>query len=202
MLMMGFIDPIEFVGVLQEHVHVDPSTAQKIATDVNQEILLPIRDRLESSTEEAEMPEEQKGSSAADMPPMTEKSVVMPSAKGVSVAAAIINPAPTVTMLATTTAPQSGVSKGTLTSPGDAVPLDMQIEPPMHEADIMLTEPTISLPKKVEPAVPQSGVSKDTLTSPSDAGPLPAASTSPTEGKVETLLPPIYKADPYREPID
>ena len=184
LLMMGFTEPIEFAGALQENVHVTADQAQKIAADINQEILLPIRDRLENNTTPAEAPsvitDPPAMSAAPAAPHAPEKSVVMPS----SVAAASKAPAP-----APSPIPQA--------APAAVAPLSNQIAP-AHEADIMLSQPTISMPKKVETT---PSISSGQAATPVSVAPAPA--TPAAAAKVEPPKPaPIYKADPYREPIE
>jgi|GEM_PF-3403182 hypothetical protein len=107
-----------------------------------------------------------------------------------------------------TTAPEKSViMPSAVAAPAPApLPTDMQIEPPiapapvkattpppqMHEADVMLSEPTVSLP---------TNPSNSPATSLSN--PPKKVETAPTPTKVEAPKPPAsYKADPYREPIE
>ena len=105
-------------------------------------------------------------------PSTPEKSVVMPS----SVAS---TPQPTLTSAA-----QAPLATDMQINAPVAKP---EITAPLHEADVMLSEPTISIPKKVDAPAPT-----------------PVAPTVPNvTAKVEPPKPaPIYKADPYREPIE
>lgn len=209
LLMMGFTEPIEFAGALQEHVHMDAASAQKIASEVNQEILLPIRERMENGTSNVEPPKTISNPSAVNNPPlMPEKSVVMPS----SVAAAtkpvvsIQTPAPTTAPLSNqVTAPMANLeinapaaSTNTPSAPANNTPTPVvkPVAAPMHEADVILNEPTVSMAPKAEVTTTPSATSAPATT--------PTAPIVPNiTTKVEPPKPaPIYKADPYREPIE
>ena len=111
------------------------------------------------------------------MKQVDEKSVVMPSA----MAAAKIEPAPTApaAVLSTDMQINAPVSTAPTAAPIAAPAPSM----PTPEVDVMFNEPTVSMAPKVEPV------------------PAPAVPNITT--KVEPPKPaPIYKADPYREPIE
>jgi hypothetical protein len=173
LVMIGLANPTDFVENLTAHVSLEKSVADKVAADVSDQIFLPIREAMKKF-----MDEEDKGKQGP--------SVVMPSA---------VN--------AATTAPLAGQARAT-SAPVPPTPVPKPPAPPsaalagqaasapavkpveIHAADLMLSEPTISLPPKPPaPPVPVAPVVPPP--------PTPAA-------KVETPKPPPYKADPYREP--
>jgi hypothetical protein len=174
--MIGISQMQELPQNISDTLGVDMTKSNGIVADIN----LLLLDKIRSSMKKSD----------------AEKSVIMPSAMAVSAAA----PTPT------STAPVAPAPVTTPVVPTPAAtPLstDMQIEPPeapapakatppapqMHEADVMLSEPTVSLPKKIE-------------TTPTPM-PVVAPTATPTAAKVEAPQPaPSYKADPYREPIE
>ncbi len=189
-LMMGFTEPIEFPGHLQENLNISAEVAQKLAIDINENILLPIRDRMENNTTEVETPTNITNPPAVSTPPIAPvKSVVMPSS--IAAQAALSKPSlvmPEQTLASTDTQINAPQAQDALAAP-TTVP---NITPQPHEADVVLTEPTISMPKKVEQPVAPA-------TTPAAAAPTVPNITAKVE---PPKAPPVYKADPYREPIE
>jgi hypothetical protein len=161
--MIGISQMQELPQNISDTLGVDMTKSNGIVADINLLLLDKIRTSMKKND--------------------TEKSVIMPSAMAASATA----PAPTPT---TQVEPTPAAA-----SP---LPTDMQIEPPipptptlakvvtpvpqMPEADVMLSEPTVSLP-----------------TNPSNL-PKKIENAASTPTKIET--PSTYKADPYREPIE
>jgi hypothetical protein len=184
LLMMGFTDPIEFVGELQKSLGVAADVALKIATDTNEQILLPIRDKVENATSNSTpVTPIATSAPAVTASPVPEKSVVMPSAAKVTAPSA---PAPSTPATPPTPAPTISL--------GSAMPV---VEKPtglpvMQHVDDMLNRPTVSI------APTAAG------TTPAPTTPAAPVAPSPTEIKKSDAPapPPIYKTDPYHEPID
>jgi hypothetical protein len=177
-VLLGFTDMPDYAPILMKGLEIDQVKADAIVQDMNELLFNKIRDAMKITYEQNVVAPVVVG----------EKSVMMPSAVAaasvapVMPAAATINPAPTVTTPAATIPPAAPLST------------DMQIEPPLHETDIMLTEATVSLP-----AVSLSNPPKKVETPSTSSG---QAAASPITPKVETPPAPLYKADPYREPIE
>ena len=189
MLMMGFTDPIEFVGELQKSLGLTADIALKIATDTNEQILLPIRERMEHPSESAPIatPSNPPAMNAAStsMSAVEGKSVVMPSAAKVPepvatpASAPVVEPAvPATPVPAMQTIPSM---------PAIVKPVGLPMVP---HVDAMFDAPTVSIAPK--PAAPAASVAPAT--------PTPA----PVDIKKSDAPapPPIYKTDPYHEPID
>lgn len=194
-VMLGFSDPADFVAHLTANLHLDVKKAEEIANDVGQKIMFPIRDSMRKFMEEEAKKE--TGQTAKDVPAITqslpeiptkETSVVMPSA-----AKAEITPPPKATpALAVTASPPKPAAPAPATpAPAAAAPPSKQLE--MHAADLMLSEPTVSLaPKPAAPAAPAQPAAPPNV----PTAPVPTAPAA----KVEAPKPAPYKADPYREP--
>ena len=169
LLMMGFTDPDDFVDALTNELHLEQVKALGISNDIGQDILLPIRESLKQTDMTL----------TQTQPSPVEKSVVMPS-KAAAMAlgrttgetaqpASPKAPAPQQTAQPQAQITASGGAPQNAVVPVSADPSRQGIA----EADVMLTQPTISTPKP--PAPPQA---------PQSAPPKPAP----------------YKTDPYREP--
>ncbi len=187
LLMMGFTDPIEFVGELQRTLGVNSEVALKIATDTNEQILLPIRERMENATSDfAPAASPATSAPAVNTPPMSEKSVVMPSAAKAPVPT-VTPPAPSATPLTATNTPAPAAASAML-----AVVKPAGL-PVMPHVDAMLSAPTVSIAPNAADAV--------TPAAPSTPQPV---TPTPTDVKKSDApaTPPIYKTDPYHEPID
>lgn len=178
MLMMGFTDPIEFVGEIQKTLGVTAEVALKIATDTNEQILLPIRDRMENTTSDSvSVKAAPTNPPAVTASAMAEKSVVMPSAAKA--------PVPTVTTPATPAAAPAPLV------PELIKPVGM---PMMQHVDAMLSQPTVSIaPKPAMQTVPASAPATPVSTAPAPVDIKKSDAPAP---------PPIYKTDPYHEPVD
>ncbi|HUD02865.1 MAG TPA: hypothetical protein VMR46_02485 [Candidatus Paceibacterota bacterium] len=161
--MIGISQMQELPQNISDTLEVDMTKSNALVADIN----LLLLDKIRSSMKKND----------------ADKSVIMPSAMAASASATA--PTPPATSAPVPTAPVAP------TPTAAPLPTDMQIDPPatqptpapakvvapapqMPEADVMLSEPTVSLPKKVESA--------------------------PTPTKIE--VPTTYKADPYREPIE
>ena len=196
-VLLGFTDMKDYAPILVKGLEIDQQKATAVAQDIDQMLFSKIRGAMKTTYEQATAVPAPAVSQPAAMkapPPVAAKSVVMPS----SVARPAIDgiTAPVKTPLATApvmpAAPKAAVAPASSMPKAPAAPLstDMQINAP-HEADVMFTQPTVSLPKKVETPVAAAAPK----TSPAPATPAAAQATPPAPA-------PTYKADPYREPIE
>jgi hypothetical protein len=167
-VMAGFLDTKEYPKALMESLDVDEVKANTIAKAVDDMLFDKIRDAMKKAYAEATATPTIPSSNppAMDMAPaIPGKSVVMPSAMVASAA----TPTPVTPAVPLSTDMQ-------IDAPAGSVPAQTAAPvPQMPEADVMLREPTVSLPSVATPSVP--------------------ATT-----KIEPA--PTYKADPYREPIE
>lgn len=180
MVMLGFTEPGAFADQIGVEVKVSPEEADVIAAEISNALLVPIRESMQKFMDErvlqAQLTRADKLTGASDTPPPAEKpSVVMPSSMS-------MQPAPMPKPVAPAPVPAPAPM------PKPAVD--------MHAADVMLSQPTVSLPKP--PAPPA-------------AAPRPIAPTVPVPASTPKVeIPPstssgqanpsTYKADPYREP--
>jgi len=214
LLMMGFTDPIEFIGEIKNTLSVDAETAQAVAIDVNHQILLPIREKMENGQpfEAPKAPSVPPAiantpvAPAASAPMAGEKSVVMPSAAKATMPIADIKPlsSPASTMLMSTPATTPGqipkpISAPPLTTstpgkPSAIAPIVTTVAPTTPTApkvDVMLTQPTVS-------AVSKSAAAP---TAPATT-PAPQPVVPPNPPSTPPPPPTEHAVDPYREPID
>ncbi|HVV38794.1 MAG TPA: hypothetical protein VHD31_00515 [Candidatus Paceibacterota bacterium] len=136
MLMLGFTDANNFPSNLVNEVGISKEEADKIAGEVNSQILLSIRESMKT------------GPAASTTVSTPEKSVVMPSA-------ATAAPKPTVSPPSISSTPAASASS----TPTPAVPKPtMPVKPPeMHPAEVMLTEKTVQVaPPPVQPPKPEA----------------------------------------------
>jgi hypothetical protein len=204
---MGISDASELSDQLMKQLSISKMDADAIVNDINTTVFMPIQESMKKSDT---------------------KSVVMPSTIAAAQAAASVAPTPApIVSTPTPTAPiastdmqinapekQDAIAAPAVAMPSATTPTPVvntpaavapaptatptavpNIVPSSHEVDIQLSEPTVSMPKKDEaPVVP-------TTTTPSASSGQAAVPNITT--KVEPpKAPPIYKADPYREPIE
>ncbi|MDB5225653.1 MAG: seg [Candidatus Adlerbacteria bacterium] len=174
LIMLGFAEPKEFVDQLVATLLVTPAQADAIASDVADDIFMPIRESMKAWAEKKRGGEELPASApaAVSVPqpePASTPQVVMPSA-----AKPVLEPA-------APEAPVEVVAVAPLLTPISVGPKPAVV-PDLMAAEVMLSEKKVSTP--IAPSSPSPAVA-------------PAASpaTDPT-------LPQNYKADPYREPVE
>ena len=144
LLMLGLTHPDDFVSILTERLGVDAAAAEKVAQDIGREIVLPIREQMKKDVAAEE------AASAAQQPAPADKniSVVMPSKAAAPVPAVTTPP---VNLPAPAPAPAAAPALATPVQPAPAPAA------PMHPADVMMTEPTISVaPKPAAQPAPKS----------------------------------------------
>lgn len=167
-VMLGFTDTADYEQIIAEKLNVDAKKAAEIVKDINDMLFVKIRNSLKIPLATA-----------------AAKSVVMPSSLAEATAATPVVTTPAAVPPAPATSKTPGAAPTMPTAP-----LSNQISTPLDNTDIMLSEPTVSLPKKVE--MPPSLTTKVEATSPAS----PGGQTKPPSPA------PAYKADPYREPIE
>ncbi len=172
-VMLGFMQTSEFSESLQTTLSIEKEKADAIAKDISDLLFTKIRDAMKALYETSKNKAEQ-------VPDQPKKSVVMPSAT---------SPAPTppaVPKIAPVTPPKPVTSVPAPVPAATAAPK----VPEIHAADLMLSEPTMSMPPKAAPTIPAPA---------SPTPPKPAAPTTPA-APVTPSKPAPYKQDPYREP--
>lgn len=183
-VMTGYTAPRDFVQSLMDNLEVDKIKAEAIAKDVNELLFSKIRESMKQVSGQAPttLPTSNPPAMSAPAAVTGEKSVVMPSTIAKSAPAAV-TPAPVIPPPAPAPAPTVPFI------PAKPKPAEL---PAMTHIDAMLSQPTVSVAPKVEapalvaPAAPVANTPK-----PAEAA------------KVEPPKPgPIYKTDPYLEPID
>jgi hypothetical protein len=160
-----------------------------VIQDINDLLLTPIRESMKKVYEENAVSTEKMASQTA---PVKETSVVMPSAVRVPVTPAS-SPLAGQAKPALTPIPPTLATPTQATAPKPPPTPAPAIKPvEIHAADLMLSEPTVSMaPKQVLSAPAPASASSPV--SPASSPPAPAT-------KVEVPKPAPYKADPYREP--
>ncbi len=171
LVMMGLAAPADFPQEIVKQLSVSQADAEAIAGEVSDKIFLPIREAMKKFTEQPEL----------------EKSVVMPSAA----ASAPIPPAPKpIEQIVPAAKPITTPAAPALTVPSTPAPASLPAPakvPEIHAADMMLSQPTISLPKPAAPAT--------------TAAPLPPQPKAPASSPATPVVKDAaYKQDPYREP--
>ena len=186
-VILGFTEPNDFPKMLSDSIQVDVSKANDIAKDVSDMLFKKIRDSMKKTywKENAEVPPV----SPTPMPspaPMRDISVVMPSKLSTgSPAPEPTRPKITVSAAPSAPSPTAPAKPAVPNSPpAPKTPPPQPPVPPMHAPEVMLSEPTVSIPQK--PA------------NPPPIAPQSAAPTAPP--KAEPPKPGTYKTDPYREP--
>lgn len=163
-VLIGFENTKDFTANIERGLGIDKTKANAITQDVNDLLFLKIRESMKKISS------------------MEEKSVMMPSATNSSAVQIPLNTAPAQTTSMTAPIPPK------LATPPAPMPPAKPAE--LHAADLMLSEPTVSMaPKPAAPVVP-----------PAPAVSAPISAPPPTAAKVEPPKPAPYKADPYREP--
>lgn len=178
-VMLGFTSSKDYPEALMETLGVDRMKADAIAQDINDMLFVKIRDAMKKASANGD-----NSASAPQNPPAAEKSVVMPSA----VKAAPPTPPAQSPVAKVESVPLPVVLASTpQTKPVTPAPAPAQAPmtpPAIPKVDVMLSQPTVSLPNpSVPPAAPTT------------------AQPTPPPAKTEAPKPvPPYKADPYREP--
>ncbi len=172
LLMLGFTEPQDFASNVVSEVSVSKEEADKMAAEINTQVMLSIRESLKNGPPSAP---------AAPNPPATNigKSVVMPSS---------VSSAPKPAMPSQVNTPSMSVPVSTMPIapvPAPAKPILPTKPPEMHPADVMLTQKTVQVaPPAQNPAPTAPGATASQAQMPKPDAPKPAT----------------YKADPYREP--
>ena len=188
-VMLGFTQTVDFPKAVAQSLKVDAVQAEAIAKDIDETLFVKIREAMKHSDQKT-APATQSISNplATSVRAPEEKSVVMPSAAKAPV------PVVTTPTLAQPAAPAATISAPTATP---AVPeIIKPVGLPMIEhVDTMLSQPTVSIaPKPTMQTVPASAPAVPAATTPT---PVVDVKKSDTPAP-----PPIYKTDPYHEPID
>lgn len=187
LVMLGINSPEDFISGLVEEVRVSKEEAEKIAADVNAQILAPIRESLKRAyTALGEAPAQQTP------PAASQKSVVMPSSLAAKPPAAQTMPTPSAPAPAPSAPPMPPKPAAAMPTPPvppappspltSAMPKPPIKAPDLHPAEVMLKEKTLQMPATPPPMPPA-----------------PGAAAAP---KPEAPKPQPYAADPYREPIE
>jgi len=179
-VMLGFTEPHDFVSMLVEKLVIDNEKATAIAKYIDEMLFSKIRNSMKQADTHitsTPVPSNPPAISAPLVPvgnKTDEKSVVMPSAAKA--------PVPAVSQPAAPTIPLADAPTPPMIKPAGL--------PAMPHVDAMLSQPTVSIAPKPDVA--------------SATPPTPAAAPVSAEIKKSDTPtpPPIYKTDPYHEPID
>jgi hypothetical protein len=175
-VMLGFTEMKDFPKKISKNIDVDETKSIAIAKDVDEILFSKIRGQMKTND------------AVPTQPAVEGKSVVMPSASKM----ADVKPASAPTTPPTPVAPSA--PPVTPAAPKPTTPTNLpSIE--MNKAEVMLTQPTVSIAPK-NPAS-SSEVLASSKTVPPAA---PVASQDPTKTSATPPPPPVYKTDPYREP--
>ncbi|MDE1924999.1 MAG: hypothetical protein KGH79_02360 [Patescibacteria group bacterium] len=189
-IMTGLSDPKTFVSNIKESLEIDETKANALAKDVNEQLFDKIRESMKKVYEQNTTP----AAEAPKNPPAmsVEKSVVMPSAaKTPADVPAVTAPTPA----PAAPAPASAQPKP-IVPPAPALTPTPVAAPAIPKADVMLSQPTVSLPAGQSPL---GGAQSKVPAQP--AQPAQSAIKNAEPPKADAPKPaPIYKADPYREP--
>ncbi len=172
-VMIGLTEPSEFVQELVDALSVEQPKAEAIAQDINNELFIKIRESLKK---------------VGSTPPPTAAPIATPA----SVAAST----PAVNKIPVRVIPQTPIAAPTVpaTAPTPA-------PKPVAPAPISVTPTTIPptpMPAApVAPKAPSMPAVETALTQPTVAVPPPAPA-----GQAPGAPKPIYKSDPYREPVE
>ena len=187
-VMLGFTETAQFPQAIAQSLKLDTTQATAIAKDINDTLFVKIREAMKPKVVEAT----QKISNppAATTPAVSEKSVVMPSAIKAPEPVAAVPATPAAAPAVESVAPSAPMpAMQTIPSmPAIVKPVGL---PMMPHVDAMLHEPTVSIAPK--PAATTAPVAPATPTAPAPVD-IKKSDTPAT--------PPIYKTDPYHEPID
>lgn len=183
-LLLGLTETSQFPQTIAQSLKVDNVQASSIAKDIDEVLLSKIRTAMKQAYTQATTTPTVPASQPAAVtmqPTMPEKSVIMPSSVAKTPTAPAVTPAPLASTDMQINAPKTQ----------DA------LAAPMHEAEIMFNEATVSIPPKVVTPVAPAPTPEQQPRRPEIGAPTQAS------GKIEPPKPaPIYKADPYREPIE
>ena len=193
-LMLGFTDTSDYPAILEKVLPVDSTQAQTIAKDINDTLFVKIREAMKPKA--ADAAPKVSSPAAVSMPPMPAhvaetlpaKSVVMPSSAKAPEPA--VTPTPkegTAPAAAPTTPVASAPTMQTV--PAIVKPVGM---PMVQHVDDMLSKPTVSM----APVKPVDTV--EIIASTKTDAPTPTAPTVSEPPKPA----PVYKTDPYHEPVD
>jgi len=200
LVMLGFAAPDDFPQQLVEQLGLTTEQANALAQDVSNEIFVPIRESMQEFIEERALAEHLAADAAPAVQPLSEKSVIMPSKAASMAQPQAQTPAPqAVPPPPAPPRPSPEATAGTAKALQDTARLPSEAlakdgsKPPQAPAmpaaaDVMLKEPTVSLPS----AAPQT---------PAQA-PKPPAPPQPPAAKTAPPPPAPYKTDPYREPVE
>lgn len=172
-IMLGFADPQGFMEDLADVLGLAPEAAAKLATEITNEIFMPIRASMQAWTEEqiakqdADLVSEALAPEAPKASNSSNSSVMMPSSSkpvGTTVSAPGMTPAPAPAAVV----PAAPLSAAPVLGAADAILSEKKVAPPpAASASAAPTTPATSPIAKNDPAQPQN-----------------------------------YKADPYREPVE
>ncbi len=223
-VLLGFTETADLQGILAQVLSVDEGIAETIVSDLNELLFSRIRNSMKETTKEPEKAISSPSAMAMSVA-IEEKSVVMPSSIAKTVGAEMghaSSPAPVTPPVVPTPAPAapttpvatpaSSIPSTTPTIPAPAaVPVSNQVTIPvavpkpaviptaMPKVDTMLSQATVSLAPSAPTTPTSTPVVPNITMPPGEAGP----STSSGQASVTPPKPgPIYKTDPYHEPID
>jgi hypothetical protein len=195
-LLIGLLNPKEFYDEIQA-LRIDQGTAQRLVTDLNEQVFLPIREKMqEVSEEEASEAREPQGVVPAPAP------VSVPAtAPTAPISKNLIHPDAPVSVPATAPAVVTPTVAAPLPTPPTApyyiAPAPVQ---PVAEA-VHLELPPTAVPAIVAPT--PTPVVPPTLSAPRPLPPQPSASASASASGNKDALHDVlkkYGIDPYREP--
>jgi hypothetical protein len=136
LVMLGFNDPAELSKKIMERLNLDDARSKKIATDITEEIFLPIRESMKKFTKQRA--KEEPIISGVKAPPAQVSLPAIPKSPGV----------PAVPM------PEASVAAKPPTPPAPKAPTPAPVPPPaapkppvVSAADLALTQKTVSAPK-------------------------------------------------------
>jgi hypothetical protein len=183
-VLLGFTDTPDFAAIIAKALDVEQNIATAITQDLNDLLFSKIRDTMKDAV--AITPAKIPNPPAVTTPPMPEKSVVMPSAAKAPVPT-VTTPAPVATPTTPTPSPTAAPSAPSV--PEIIKPVGM---PMMQHVDAMLSQPTVSLaPKPTVTPTPAPVALAN--------APVPVVDIKKSDAPTP---PPIYKTDPYHEPVD
>ncbi len=197
--MIGLSELADLPDQLVEQLSISKTDADALVNDINDTVFVPIQNSMKQTDKKSVvMPSSvaaQTAASTASVPaptapaaPLASTDMQINAPKAQDAIAAPASLAPTAPA-AGTPAPMAKPVMN-IPQPEDASRSDVSVP-----LDVMFDEPTVSMPPKVVTPAPAS-------TQAAPVAPTPAAVPNIT-AKVEPPKPaPIYKADPYREPIE
>ena len=199
-VLLGFTETPDFAGILAQSLSISKEQADTVASDINIELFSKIRDTMKQSSIAITPAEKMPTPPATSVTPTASegKSVVMPSAAK-TVGAEMVASVPAVAYAATS----QPIAPALVTTPPTAAPAMFTIPPVAKPAelsvphvDAMLSQPTVSIaPQKLVDSGQGIGGSKTDTAAPAPTSIDIKKSDAPAP-------PPLYKTDPYHEPID